>query len=930
MGVAVLGIKLREEFLGATPPKTAIELFKNDNSGAAQQDANKILEITYPTFDTRKALTSLTANKPIVLLGERGQGKSHILAVLHHAVQSPEKVENWAKSWTTKIDDEKFISLSLPKGYTPITETLSNNEYFNLWDLIFKKHPNGQYYRGKFENSDHHIPPKSLLEEMFKEHPVVLILDELQTWYDGLVEEKKINGQSVKPQKWAFNFIQNLSEISKSSPEHLIFVVSVRNTGTEAYKQIHRDKPVLVDFSSKSAKSDRKKLILHRLFENRNNVPFDEISNIVSSYAEERCRLIYSDKPEVEHEKLKNDVIEAWPFSPELLNLMEDHILMGQAAQETRDLIKILADLFKARSNSNYTIITPADFYVDEEDCGVVSLLDSISSSTGKQEKLRDIAIRNLDAVKDAGVNSAYARSIISSIWLRSLTQEINYIGGTDKELHLDITKSTKMDDNAFNAELASIVELSFNIHKEEKINKKSVKEERYSFKQEENPSTKLLAYAKNDKNFEKGDDKDFLVKFIRNYIESTSSASESPSRVIVLDENWQQNPWENKDEQDKPQNWSSIVLLVMPYANSNPQEILGQWLKDHVPENRNKIRFLIPKHALDSLFDDKNLIITARAIMKAKDWMNQDSKYREFNTKYEKDLKKLIDERYTRFAVLTNWSYQNPKTCKFEIFNHNASGNQIPQKVEEFIINDIFDLSEFAKLIIEKAYKGETVKDIFDTLKEPSPKYEFDTIPYLGEVKIYEKILWVIASSKNPELSINVRGEWFNRKSANSDSTDEIWKFLKRRAYASGKELYSAQISTVQETATSSIATIELVDNTSNNFQEGSTTITQPVQPSSQPPVIVPSGVSTTAPIEPAIPMPRCVCKKTEDAKTGINLLGDLEKWTQNVESSKKLPVAKIEINNLSVQELKAILCKIPFSAKANLEVIIPGEGNE
>ena len=920
----MLGLKLREEFLGTTSPKTAIELFKGDDSGAAQQDANKILEITYPTFDTRKAILSLGSGRPVVLLGERGQGKSHILAVLHHAVQSPDKVENWSKTWSDKIDDNKFNMLNLPKGYIPISETLSNNEYTNLWDLIFKKHPKGEYFKGKFESSSHHIPQRSLLEEMFKDQPVVLILDELQTWYDGLQDDKKINGQNVKPRQWAFNFIQNLSEIAKSAPETLIFIVSVRNSDTEAYRQIHRDNPVLVDFSSNSAKKDRKRLILHRLFENRRNIQELEIKNIVNNYAEERCRLLYSDRPAIEHEELINNVIEAWPFSPELLNLVEDHILMGQAAQATRDLIKILADLYKVRSSDNYTIITPADFHIDEEDCGVISLLDSISS-TGNQEKLREIAIRNLESVKNTGINSPYVKALISSIWLRSLTQEIKGVGGTDKELHLDITKDRKIDDNTFNVELTSIVEMSFNIHKNDQDN-------RYSFKEEENPSTKLIAYAKNDKNFEKGDDKDFLIKFIRSHIESTSSASESPSRVIVLDENWQQNPWLNKDDADKPQYWSSTVLIVMPYANSNSSELLGQWLKDHVSENRNKIRFLIPKQGLNNLFDDKNLIITARALLKSQDWMNQDQKYREFKTKYEKELKKIIDERYCRFAVLTNWNYQNPKTCKFEILSHNTTGNQIPQKIEEEIINNIFDLEEFTKLVIEKAQKGETVEKIINTLKEPPPKYEYDAIPYLGETKIYEKILWVIASSKNPSLSIHVKGQWYNRKAANSEDDNIIWKFLKNRAYASGRDLYNAQISTVQETATDSIPTVEANDPTfsapSQNSEFSQPNFNPETQTSShtnQGSTFVPSGT-----IVQPVSQPSFICKKTEEAKSGINLLGDLEKWTQNVETGKKLPAAKIEIADLTVQELKAIICKIPFSVRARLEVVIPEEGNE
>jgi hypothetical protein len=52
----------------------------------------------------------------------------------------------------------------------------------------------------------------------------MLLLDEFQTWYDGLTNTKQYPWKN-----WAFNFIQILSEISKEHPDLLALVVSVRN-----------------------------------------------------------------------------------------------------------------------------------------------------------------------------------------------------------------------------------------------------------------------------------------------------------------------------------------------------------------------------------------------------------------------------------------------------------------------------------------------------------------------------------------------------------------------------------------------------------------------------------------------------------------------------------------------------------------------------
>ena len=98
----MLNLTLRDEFLGSQMPNTAIALRRADNKGAAQQPPEQILEITYPTADVQTALRSISvarAGRPVVLMGDRGRGKSHIMAVMHHAVESPDAVEPWAQCW---------------------------------------------------------------------------------------------------------------------------------------------------------------------------------------------------------------------------------------------------------------------------------------------------------------------------------------------------------------------------------------------------------------------------------------------------------------------------------------------------------------------------------------------------------------------------------------------------------------------------------------------------------------------------------------------------------------------------------------------------------------------------------------------------------------------------------------------------------------
>ena len=66
----------------------------------------------------------------------------------------------------------------------------------------------------------------------------------------------------------------------------------------------------------------------------------------------------------------------------------------------------------------------------------------------------------------------------------------------------------------------------------------------------------------------------------------------------------------------------------------------------------------------------------------------------------------------------------------------------------------------------------------------------------------------------------------------------------------------------------------------------------------------------------------------RTDEATTGINLSACFEKW--GVDPSAVLDTAKIEFNNLTVQQVKQILTRLPSSFKASMEVTFIKEGGE
>ena len=124
-----------------------------------------------------------------------------------------------------------------------------------------------------------------------------------------------------------------------------MLVVSVRNGNTDAFQQIQRVGPILVDFKGPTARQDRQKLLLHRLFENRMQVADTQIAATIGVHVSEYLRL--SQASPAEHDQIRREFVQCWPFAPHLMRLLEDQVLIATQAQETRDLIRILADLFK-------------------------------------------------------------------------------------------------------------------------------------------------------------------------------------------------------------------------------------------------------------------------------------------------------------------------------------------------------------------------------------------------------------------------------------------------------------------------------------------------------------------------------------------------------------------------------------------------------
>lgn len=905
----MLGLQLREEFRGTRLRGTTIDFNNDAKTGALDMEAKEFLAITYPSIDLIKSIKAVApgSNKAVVLVGNRGQGKSHLMAALCHMLSDPKAGEGWLEPWAGRLGRPELATLTMRSKLHVIAEPLHEQRFAYLWEILFARHPKGEFAKGKWEALGTKVPGKDILIEMFRAQPTALLLDEFQTWFDGLSDAQEPR------QVWAFNFIQILSEIAENNPELLALVVSVREGNSNAAQQLFRVNPVRVDFKGEQAQHDRRRLLLYRIFENRINIPSAQIEPLVGAHLSEFMRL--SSKPASELERHRARFVEAWPYSPELLQLLDDEVIFAVQAQGTRDLVRILVELFKT-AGEGAPVITPADFDLSGDDRGsAASLIDTVGIDHHKQ--LRDKALRNLTAVEEAlgGDLSLvpHLREIISALWLRSLSLDNHRVGAEPEMLQIDVTRKAKVDDNAFQAELATVENNSYNIHK---------LGSRLVFKLEENARTRLLAHARNDKVFQNGEDVDYLATEIRHVIGGDTQVS-GLYRTLVLRREWNNTPWDELEERERPAAWDGrIPVIVMPICPEPTDATLGRWVMKFLSSGRNTVRFLLPRKGVEgTIYQDRELMILARAACLAKEWAKTESAYRSLHTEFNTQIKGKIADRFDRFAVMRSWNAEDASKCLFDVEPHGSKGEKIPAAIQEKIKQNLFIAEEFDAMVVSLAQSSRSMAYLLTELREPRGGGK-ECIPWLGEAETKDAVLAVCADGR---ISINVRGLRTLQRVPGEDA-DIALKRMKRDFEASGKQLEDTML-TLPGTAPSSSgqpATVDTPPPSGTGTLPGiaglppSPAPTQPGQPAN-PFAPVPAPAPGGAPFAP--PPATLTTKLTADPTSGLNLLSRVAD-TWRIGPATTVRNVSLTVDKLTGAQLQQLIKNLPDGLAYGLDV--------
>jgi hypothetical protein len=119
-----------------------------------------------------------------------------------------------------------------------------------------------------------------------------------------------------------------------------------------------------------------------------------------------------------------------------------------------------------------------------------------------------------------------------------------------------------------------------------------------------------------------------------------------------------------------------------------------------------------------------------------------------------------------------------------FSVESLKKQGAQIPEGIEEALINDLFVPEDFEDLVLEAAADN-SVGKLLRELQEPRPAGQ-DCIPWLGETAMKERILRLCARGK---IAINLRGLEYLQTQPGEDE-DTAWRRLRPKLSYTGRQL--------------------------------------------------------------------------------------------------------------------------------------------
>jgi len=300
-----------------------------DDRDSPEQDAERILEITYPT-ETLTTIIENTARKlnadegfsegGQVIGGEYGSGKSHIELVLYHLFNSPELGRRWL--------DQQGIDVEIPD------ETQSAAlQMFNLDREYNRLSASVGDYLGIDAWAEGELPTVHDIRDELEDSPTIILIDEFERWF-GMADRAEYRDDNLA-------FLQNLLEAAGRDDTRLSVLISLLYEDDDVQAITQRTNPFTHDLSSR--RDEKIDFILHRLVGTVDNP--DGVESLAKEYTD-----VYRQNDQIQledYQDLQDRIERYYPFHPVLLTLLMEKYSEQRISSDARGLLRFLTEILR-------------------------------------------------------------------------------------------------------------------------------------------------------------------------------------------------------------------------------------------------------------------------------------------------------------------------------------------------------------------------------------------------------------------------------------------------------------------------------------------------------------------------------------------------------------------------------------------------------
>jgi len=401
-----------------------------DRGPVEYRDPQTFFRKTYPTEGIVRLLSVVLARlagtgkgEPVIQIQTPfGGGKTHSLVALYHLMRSGKDYTDedlikrvLTEAGVTTIPDAKvavFVGTAADplKGKTP-------------WGAIAEQL--GKYKLLREHDESRRTPGKELLHKLFGDEPVLILMDEIAQYVAKCVDPKEIEGAGASKsaahayQTQVLAFMQELTETVKVLPQGSLVVTlpSSAPYGEEGERALHELQKIFgrVEAVYEPVRGvEIYEVIRTRLFEDVGDAT--DAHRAVDSYWKLYQRLGNEVPDGVRETSYREKMRRAYPFHPELIDVLFERWSTIPTFQRTRGVLRLLAevvsDLYKREHAA--PLIQPAHVNLANPDIRrelvkhIGSEFDGVIAA--------DIADTNAKAQKiDRQMGSEYARFAVAS-----------------------------------------------------------------------------------------------------------------------------------------------------------------------------------------------------------------------------------------------------------------------------------------------------------------------------------------------------------------------------------------------------------------------------------------------------------------------------------------------------------------------------------